>query len=128
MSIPGANVLSMAMRILGQQTFQYFAFMSRATNSIGQDVATYAPPQSVKGSVQAVPRRLYQQYGLEFDRYYVMVYVPQSVLDVGRDVSGDALMYNSAYYQVLSKTDWYTQDGWVIVLAVQVPSLPGTVA
>lgn len=126
--IPGANVLQMAMSVLGKQCVQYYNFLSRATNSIGQDVATYSGPVPIQASVQPVPRNLYEQYGLPFDRYYVNVYVPQSVLDVSRDVSGDALQYNGNYYQVLSKTDWFQQDGWVAVLAIQVPTLPGIVS
>ena len=126
--IPGQNILLAALSILGKQCFQYFPFLSRTPNSIGQDVATYSAPVPVTGSVQPVPRNLYQQYGLEFDRYYLTVFVPQCIIDVDRDVSGDALLYNCNYYQVLSKTDWFPQDGWVQVLAVRIPSLPGVIS
>jgi hypothetical protein len=126
--IPGQNILNMAFSAIGKQSFSYYAFLTRTTNSIGQDVASYAFPCNVLGSVQPVPRSLYQQYGLEFDRYYLNVYMPQSAIDVARDVSGDALMYNCNWYQVLSKTDWFQQDGWVSVLAVQIPALPGVIS
>lgn len=115
----------MAMSILGRQQFIYYAFASRSLNQLGQDIPVYDTPVSLFGSVQPIPRNLYQEYGLDFDRYYLTFYVSRSVMDVARDVSGDAFAFNEKYYQCLSKTDWFPQDGWVALLAVQVPSIPG---
>ena len=56
--IPGSNVLSMALSILGKQCFQYFPFLSRTLNSIGSDGDLAAAPVPVTGSVQPVPRNL----------------------------------------------------------------------
>lgn len=119
--IPGANILQTALSIIAKQDFQYLAFSSRTPNDIGQDVAHYAPPVTAKGSVQPVPRNLYQAYGLDFQKNYMNFYMPRAVLDVERDVSGDQFKFNCQTYQCLSKTDWYGVDGWVAVLAVQVP-------
>jgi hypothetical protein len=120
-TVPGGNIFNQAMSVLGRQCFQYFAFASRTTNDIGQDVATYAPAQVLTGSAQPVPRSLYQAYGLDLDRYYVTFYISKSVLDVARDVSGDQIGFSGKRFQCLSKTDWFPQDGWVAVLAVQIP-------
>jgi hypothetical protein len=120
--IPGANLLGMALRLLSSQNFDYFAFLSRGTNDIGQDLANYAEPQSLAGSVQPVPRSLFQLYGLDFDRNYLTFYVSQDVIDVTRDVSGDQMFFNGNTYQCIQKTDWFPQDGWTAVLAVQVPT------
>jgi hypothetical protein len=121
MTVPGSNLLGMALSILGQQSFWYFAFKCREPNEIGQDITQYQPPRMLTGSVQPVPRSLYQQYGLDFDRYYINFYVSKKVLDVARDVSGDQIEFNCKRFQCLSKTDWYPQDGWVAVLAVEIP-------
>ncbi len=123
--IPGQNILNAALSIIARQSFDYYAFQSRTPNAIGQDVATYAAPVTLTGSVQPVPRNLYQIYGLDFDKYYLTFYVSQAVMDVARDVSGDAMVFNGNYYQCLQKTDWFPQDDWVSVLAVQVPFIAG---
>jgi hypothetical protein len=118
--IPGSNILNMAMGVIGRQSFEYNPFLIRKTNEIGQDVAIYDTPQILSGSVQPVPRSLYQQYGLDLDRYYINFYVSKNVMDVARNVSGDQIVFNGNHYQCLSKTDWSPQDGWVAVLAVQI--------
>ncbi len=125
MTVPGSNLLATALTLLGRQSFQYYAFLERVLQPNGLDLASYAAPVSLSGSVQPVPRSLYQAYGLDFDRYYLTFYVSRSVMDVTRDVSGNALTFNGNYYQCIQKTDWFPQDGWVGVLAVQVPSIPG---
>lgn len=119
--IPGANLLSMATRIIATQAFDYYAFVSRTPNAIGQDVATYATPQTLMGSIQPVSRSLYQTYGLDFDRYYLTFYVSENVIDVTRDISGDQMVFNGNPYQCVQKTDWFPQDGWTAVLCVQIP-------
>lgn len=120
MSIPGANILASALSIIAQQPFQYFAFQSRTPNSIGQDVTTYTPPVTLRGSVQPVPRTMYQSYGLDFQRNYINVYVSQAITDIARDVSGDQIVFQCNTYQCISKTPWVGIDGWDAVLAVQV--------
>jgi hypothetical protein len=112
----------MAMQIVGKSSFSYLAFASRTPNEIGQDVTKYEPPVTLQGSVQPVPRSLYQQYGLDFQRNYINVYVSKAVLDVERDVSGDMIVFSGNSYQCLSVTPWVAIDGWSAVLCVQVPS------
>lgn len=118
--IPGSNILSQALRILASQTFQYLAFQSRDPNSVGQYVVTYAAPITLTGSVQPVPRELYERFGLDFQRNYINVYVSRAVIDIARDVSGDQIIFNGDTYQCLSKTPWEGIDGWDAVLSVQV--------
>ncbi|OWK42056.1 phage collar protein [Fimbriiglobus ruber] len=108
----------MAFRVLGKQCFQYYAYQSRTPNDVGQYVTTYAPPVTFYGSVQPVPRDLYERYGLEFQRSYVNVYLQRNVIDVARDVSGDQIVFNGATYQCVSKTAWDAIDGWDAVLCV----------
>jgi hypothetical protein len=120
--IPGANILSMALSVIGRSSFSHLAFASRTPNEIGQDVTKYDAPVTLQGSVQPVPKNLYQQYGLDFQREYINVYVSKDVLDVTRDVSGDMIEFNGNSYQCLSITPWVAIDGWSAVLCVQVPS------
>jgi hypothetical protein len=118
--IPGANILSTALRVLSAQSFQYLACQPRDLNSIGVYVPSYAPPVTLTGSVQPVPRELYERYGLEFQRNYINVFVSRDVIDVARDVSGDKVTFNGDNYQCMSKTPWYAVDGWDQILCVQV--------
>lgn len=122
--IPGSNLLATALRVIAKQTFQYQAFQCRTLNSVGQYEAAYAPATTLAGSVQPVPRNLYQQYGLEFDKYYLKFFVSKNVIDVTRNKSGDLLAFQGNNYQVESVTPWFGIDGWNEVLAVQVPPAP----
>ncbi|OWK42193.1 phage collar protein [Fimbriiglobus ruber] len=116
----------MALSVIGKSSFTYLAFASRTPNQIGQDVTKYESPVPLQGSVQPVPRSLYQQYGLDFQRNYINVYVSRAVLDVTRDVSGDMIEFNGNSYQCLSITPWAAIDGWSAVLCIQVPNGPVT--
>lgn len=116
--IPGANILNMALQIIAKQTVQYYAFVSRALNAVGQDIATYAAVQNIVGSWQPVPREVYVLYGLDLQKDYFTFYTSNNVLDVTRDVSGDQIAYRGRRYQVESNNDWYQLDGWKGILCV----------
>lgn len=121
--IPGMNLLNMAMTVITPQAVEYYAFTGRATNAIGIDVPTYAAPAPMRGSLQPVPRTLYQANGLDYEKNYYTFYTPNNVLDVRRDVSGDQITFNGMRLQVLASNDWFPMDGWVGVLCVQVPGV-----
>lgn len=122
--IPGSNLLNLALSVIARQQFQYFQFLSRAQNAIGQDIATYAAPLSLSGSVQPVPRELYHDNGLDFQRNYFLFYVSENVIDPRRDVSGDIMNFAGNTYQCISENDWFPIDGWTGVLCVQVENTP----
>lgn len=116
--IPGSNILNMALTLIAKQSVNYYRFLSRSTNSVGQYVAVYDAAQIVVGSFQAVPRQLYQQYGLDLQKSYSTFYTSNDILDIERNVSGDQIGYAGRRYQVESDNDWYAQDGWKGVLCV----------
>lgn len=120
--IPGANILNMALTLIAKQSFQYFQFMSRTPSTAGQYIATYSSPYEMCGSVQAVPRNLYQSYGLDFQNNYLTFFVSAGFLDIERDVSGDQINFRGKRFQCLSKTDWFLIDGWVGIMAVEIPN------
>jgi hypothetical protein len=117
------NLLNMALTVIAPQAVEYYANTGRTTNAIGIDVAAYAAPVPMRGSLQPVPRTLYQANGLDYEKNYYTFYTPNNVLDVRRDVSGDQITYNGMRLQVLASNDWFPQDGWVGVLCVQVPGV-----
>jgi len=122
MSIPGSNLLNTAFRAIATQTFLYNAFSSRTLQPNGNYVANYYPSVSCTGSAQPVARELFQQYGLDFDKKYFTFFIARGTLDVSRDVSGDQIVFEGRYYQVLSITPWRGIDGWNQILAVEVPN------
>jgi len=122
MSVPGSNILRQAMRQIASQTLIYKAYVSRSKTSIGTYVSEYATPVSVKGSIQPVPRTLMEILGLDMQKHYVNIFVPQRVVDIHRDVSSDLFLFNDDIFQALSITKWVTVDGWNQVLCVEVPN------
>ena len=122
MSTPGSNILKTALRVIASQKIQYLAFQSRSNNAIGMLVPVYAPAITIKGSVQPVPRSIMERLGLDFTKRYVNIFAPQNFVDVTRDVSGDRFQLGSKTYQGLTLTQWFYVDGWVEILAVEVPS------
>jgi hypothetical protein len=116
--IPGQNLLNMCLTLIHKQTVQYYQFVSRETNSVGQDITTYASPIILVGSFQPVPRKLYELYGLDLQKDYSTFYTSNNLLDITRDVSGDQIAYIGRRYQVESDNDWFSQDGWKGVLCV----------
>lgn len=118
--MPGGNILGMALRVIKRQSFLYYKFKGRETNDIGLDVAAYHPPIPLTGSIQPVPRHLYQNLGLEFQRNYWNFFLERATLDIERDVSGDQMEYDRKRFNCISRTPWASVDGWDQVLCVQV--------
>lgn len=122
MIVPGGNLLNLAMTVIQKQTFVYKAYASRTASAIGQWVTTYASNVTVQGSVQPVPRTLYEQMGLDLQKSYWTFFVPRGIIDVTRDTAGDQFVYNSQTFQVISTTPWSSLDGWDEALCVLITS------
>lgn len=116
--IPGINLLKMSLTIIASQVITYYQAVDRSLNDIGQDVTEYNPPVTIRGSFQPVPRKLYTQYGLDFDKTYYTFYTSNDLIDVGRDVSGDQIVFGTQRFQCESSNDWFALDGWVGMLCV----------
>jgi hypothetical protein len=108
----------MASQLLQFQAIQYYQYLSRSLNAIGQDITVYATAQEIRGSWQPVPRKLYFTYGLDLQKDYFTFYAPYDVLDVTRNVSGDQLVFKGKRFQVESNNDWFQIDGWKGILCV----------
>jgi len=108
----GSNLLSMALGIIGTTAIQLYRFADRNTNSIGNIVSLYDDPIDCRASVQAVPRILMHQLGLDMQKSYITVYAIDDVSDIERDTSGDVIAFNGKYWQSESSTDWHAIDGW----------------
>jgi hypothetical protein len=120
--IPGSNILAQALTMIASQAITWLSYQSRSTNDIGMQVSVYAAPVTIQGSIQAVPRTLIQALGLDMNKTYVNIFVPNNVIDIERDITSDQFQYGGATYQGLYATPWFSIDGWNQILAVQVPS------
>ena len=116
--IPGANLLNAAFGMIAAQGFEYQPYQARTINAVGLYETTYGPRVTLPGSIQAVARNVYQEYGLDLQKNYATIFVSRDVLDLTRDTSGDRVFWNGRAYQIISQTDWFNIDGWVSFLAV----------
>ena len=117
--IPGLNLYQMARQLIGGSAYTFFAQNPRTLDGRGLWATTYAAGVPLTDSIQAVSRTLYTALGLDFDRYYIMIYTDNPLLVVERDESGDQIEFNGERYQLLSNNDWKPIDGWEGVLAVR---------
>jgi hypothetical protein len=124
MRVPGANLLSIAMRVLTPQVVQWRAWVSHTPNGRGILVDTYAEAVTVESSVsvQPVPRNLYQTLGLDFAKEYWTIWVQPDVQVLKRDTTGDLVDYEGRTLKCESDTDWRAADGWRKIQAVRIPT------
>ncbi len=120
--IPGSNLLDEALTVIAGTTIQYYAFDSVTTNDIGYDVVTYATPVPINASVQAVPREVYGDMGLDFSKQYIAIWASQDFGVLGRDRPSDQVGFNGSRYEIMEESAWHPIDGWDSILAIKVPT------
>ena len=120
MGIPGVNLLNIASRVISLRPVPYYRFLARVLNANRQYTTGYEAPTDVAMSVQRVPRSLYKDMGLDFQKVYVTLYASVNVIDLQRDSSGDKIEWAGRWYKIESAGTWYEQDGWARALAVDI--------
>lgn len=120
MEVPGSNLLAEALEVIEPQLITYFRNTGRTQNDVYQWVSDFDAGTEIYASVQAVKRSVYDQFGLEFQRNYVMLFVMVDAIDLDRDVSGDEFEWNGRRYRCESESDWYAMDGWTSILSVKI--------
>lgn len=120
--IPGTNLLNMALGLITPTTgIIYFRNTGRVANAKGVWIPTFNDGVPIdSGNAQPVPRNRFQNLGLDYQKNYITWFVPMSLVDASRDMSGDEIQYDGQRWKVESKTDWYSRDGWVYATLVQV--------
>lgn len=119
--IPGINLYKLATSVIGTQQVQYYQFIDRTTNDVGNDVSNYAEPVTIRGSFQAVSWNQLQYLGLDLEKEYIALYTDADILNGERDTSGDQIAYQGKRYQIIGKpSDWIRQDGWNGLLCVRI--------
>lgn len=116
--IPGANLLAMANRLIAFQSIAWQSNQGTTPDGAGLDVSTFAPPATIRASVQPVPRSVMVKEGLDLESSYLMVYTKQPLKDLRRDKTPDLLIFGGRKYNVEANTNWKLQDGWLGSLVV----------
>lgn len=114
------NLLNQAFRVIPQQNFTYLKFKSESVNDIGIKQNEYYAGVEYNGSVQAVDSKMYQELGLDFSKKYINIYSSLKIQNVTNEQeTPDKIIWNNKEYFVVSCSDWYVQDGWTNILAVE---------
>ena len=120
MSTPSSNLLAQALTVIKPSPIKFFKTLGRSSNDIGLLVSQYADPVTVMASVQAVARNVYEQFGLDFQKNYIQIWLQVGVIDINRDTSGDQVDWNCRRYECKSDDNWYNVDGWMSVMCVDI--------
>jgi hypothetical protein len=94
--------------------------LSRTADDIGILTSTYATAVTIKASIQAVNRSVYEANGLDFNKKYVTIFSQTSFTDIDRDISSDKVTYGGETYQLLNRADWQGYDGWNYIMGVRI--------
>lgn len=120
MIVPGSNLLSIALGVIGSQSIQLTRFVSRVQNARGDWVNTYAAAVPVEGSWQPVDARSYQALGLDVKKRYFNFYAQEPIAIVARDAAPDVAARNGRRYETVGDTPWRDVDGWAAAMFVDV--------
>ena len=118
--IPGSNLLNLAFTIIKPTKVNLYRFSSKLENEIGNVVNSYEPPESITTGVQTVPRSVYRQMGLDFNKRYIRLWSSENFEDLQRDRSGDQIGYKGRRYELMNEEDWTPIDGWNGILAIDI--------
>lgn len=128
MLVPGSNLLLDAFECLNTEEVIFYKDQGRVLNDQGNWVTSYSDPVTIEASVQAPDRNTYVQYGLDLQKNYLRVYLPEDTIDLSRDQSGDQMtigLPGRRYrYQLESEIPWFDHDGWVEIYVVQINREP----
>lgn len=126
MMVPGSNLLAMASRLIGFQTIQHSRFKRCVLGNDGVWTPEYFQAVECQASVQPTPRNMYEQLGLDLQKYYVTIYSLASLrlYDLERGRFCDIVDFNGDRFNVESNTPWENQDGWRASVCCKIGATP----
>lgn len=120
------NVLNPAMAatsILGcNKTFTFYKWLGSTVDEMGRDVPNYDEAITLTGSVQAVPNKMYEQLGLDFNKNYKTVFCSALIQSIAENIQPDRIIYDGRTYDVVENKNWYETNGYTKILIVEVKS------
>lgn len=113
------NLLKIAMKHLPTECVFYFKFLGNRETSIYTDEPYYGEGEKLKASVQRVRQDIYEQFGLNLQKKYKIVFVSKNVNCVNEIQSPDKFTFQGRNWIVTDDvSDWYSLNGWRAVLVV----------
>src|SRR5690606_21937130 len=103
----------------GTQTVIWRRFKERTQNARGQWITEYYPDASLDGSWQPVDAQTVQELQLDTSKRYHNLYTSNPVDNVNRGKAPDLIVADGKLHTVIGSTDWYRQNGWRGILAVE---------
>lgn len=114
------NLLNQALTTIPSQEFVYYRRKDSTINELGIRQITYEEPQTLRGSVQSIEQRMYEELGLDRSRKYIKICVSANIRSVDNEQdSPDKIIWMNKIYLVIKCTTWFAQDGWVRIIAVE---------
>lgn len=114
------NLLNKALSIIPKQKFTFCKYQGQTVNEIGIKQDVYDTGIECEGSVQAVEQAMYEKLGLQWSKKYIQIYSSLDIRNTDADqVSPDKVIWNGKEYIVTKVTNWYLQDGWTNIIAVE---------
>lgn len=120
MSVPGMNLLSLALTVIAPQTVILYKALPRQQNDRGDWVSPYEQGFPVEGSWQPVDRAKYESLGLDMEKSYFMFYTQEPIRAIEPDASPDLCERDGRKYSTTGGTNWQTIDGWQSALFVDI--------
>lgn len=118
------NLLPIAMNatsILGcNQQFEFYQFQGSTLDDLGRDIPQYSDPINLKGSIQAVPNKMYEQLGLDLDKNYITVFCPQLIQSLAQNNQPDRIIWNNRTFEAIETKDWTNLNGYTKALFVEI--------
>lgn len=120
MSVPGSNLLAMALTVIAPQIIVLYRYTGRAENAAGEYVAQYTPGFPVEGSWQPVDQTKYEALGLDLSKKYFMFYASERIEGVQRGEAPDLAERNGRKYSTITDLPWNDVDGWQSAMFVDI--------
>ena len=110
------NILPIAMQatsVLGcNKTFEYCDYIGTTTNEIGNEILIPAEPVQYTGSIQPVSNKMYEQFGLDLQKNYKVVYCPQLLHSIAEKEVTGKIVYNGGTYDIIENKNWWETNGY----------------
>ena len=114
------NLLNQALTIIPKQNFTFCKYKENNVNEIGNKVDEWEEGIVCEGSVQAIDSKMYQQFGLDYSKKYIQIFSSLNIQNVSQNQeTPDKIIWNNKNYLVVNCSDWYVQDGWTNIIAVE---------
>ncbi len=110
------NLHGYAKQIIPQRRFAYRAYAGMTEGSNGIDTPKYSAQKIGYGSIQPVPKKVYQSLGLNSEKEYLHIVTDACITGYG-DI-GDKVIFCNKEYRVMDCEDWRTVSDWAGVMCI----------